>query len=83
MIGLVQAYSQPGPQAMARIDMGVFIDALARYSGFYEPGFIKSEEQLQREAQQAIALQAQAAGAQKAIDVAGNVAEAAMAPQQT
>jgi hypothetical protein len=83
MLGLVQAYSQLGPQAMARIDMGIFIDALARYSGFYEPGFIKSEEQLQREAQQAIALQAQAAGAEKLIDVAGNVAEATLSPQNT
>lgn len=64
-----------GPQALARINEKVLIDTIARYESVDEPGLLKSDEQMAQEQQAALAQQAAAVAAQKAIDVAGNVAQ--------
>lgn len=81
VLNLTQVIGQLGPEAMARINMGVLIDVLRRYGNIHEPGLIKSDEQLAQEQQAAAeaAVMQQAAG--KAIDVAGNVAQQEMTPQ--
>ena len=70
---LMQMMAQMGPEVMARIDNGVLLDMLMRQSGVYEPGLIKSEEQVQEEMQQMQQQQIEQAAAQKAIDVQGDV----------
>ena len=64
-----------GDEAIARLNVDVFLDVFARMQGGYEPNLIKSTAQVKIERQQAIALAAQHAATQKAIDVAGNVVE--------
>lgn len=68
-------------QALRKIDFGVLVDAAARLSGLDVPGLIRSNEELAREDQRLIAQQTQLAAAQKAVDVAGNVAEANLLPE--
>ncbi len=76
---LAQIASQLGPQAMAKIDGGVLIDVIARHKAFYEPGLIKSNQQLAEEQQaaqqQALAQQVQS----KTVDVLGNAAQTELA----
>lgn len=64
-----------GDEALAKLDVGVLMDVAARYQSIYEPGLIKTNEQLAAEQQQALAIQAQSAAQQEAIGVAGSVAE--------
>jgi hypothetical protein len=76
MMGAFQMLGQFGPEFMQRINMDTLIDLIMRYSGVYEPGLIKTPEQLQ--AEQA-AMQEQAVQQQvndKGVDVLGNMAEA-------
>ena len=70
---LLQMMQALGPEAFARVDQGVLTDLLMRQAGIYEPGLIKSEEQMQQEMQAMQQQQVQQAVAQKAIDVGGNV----------
>jgi hypothetical protein len=77
---VTQVISTLGEQAAARINVDVFIDALLRYAGIYEPGIIKHPEQMQTELQQQISTQLQQAAGEKAIDTAGNIAEQQAAP---
>lgn len=78
---LVQAAAALGPEAMQKINSGVLVDLLARYNSIYEPGLIKSTEQMQAELQQAQQQQAMQQAQAKAIDAAGNVAEQQMTQQ--
>lgn len=78
LLTFAQALAAIPPQAMPFINVGVFAQVLARYNNLYEPGLVKSEQERQAEMQQAIAAQTQLAAGQKAVDVAGNVAEASM-----
>lgn len=78
LLTFAQALAAIPPQAMQFINVGVFAQVLARYNNLYEPGLVKTEEERQAEMQQAIAAQTQLAAGQKAVDVAGNVAEASM-----
>lgn len=72
------------PEMMARVNMDVLVDILFRYAGVYEPGLLKSAEQLAEEKRQMMQEAIAAAAAQKGVDVAGNVAENAMTqPQPT
>lgn len=64
-----------GPEAMSRVDLAAAIDILARYTLPTQLSIIKSDERIAAEQQQALAAQAQAQAAEKAIDVAGNVAQ--------
>lgn len=70
-----------GPEAASWINQAVLINVMARYRNIYEPGLTKTPEEKARETQAAIAAQTQLAAGQKAVDVAGNVAEAALTPQ--
>lgn len=69
------------PEMMARVNMDVLVDILFRYAGVYEPGLLKSAEQLAAEKKQMMQEAIAAAAAQKGVDVAGNVAENAMTQQ--
>jgi len=81
LLEAVQLIGQLGPEAQRRIDVGVLTDVILRYSGVYEPGVVKSPDQLAQELQQQMAAQAQAQAAEKAIDVGGNIIEDAAANQ--
>lgn len=71
------------PEAIAKIDWHVFTDLMFRYQGVYEPGLVKTREQVEAEMQQAMEAQMAQQAAGKAVDVIGNAAEAQMAPQPT
>lgn len=64
-----------GDAGVAKLNIDVILDAIARYRRINEPGAIKSNEQVARERQEAIAAAAQMAANEKGIDVAGNVLE--------
>lgn len=63
LLQLLQTVSQMGPDMLGRVDRGVLLDVLVRHSGIYEPGLIKSDEQVAQEqqAQQQAAMQSQVA----------------------
>lgn len=74
---------QAMPEGTARrINFDVLIEAYFRYRGFDEPGLLKSEEQVRREMAEAMRAQAAMQATEKAIDTAGNVAEAKLTEQQ-
>ena len=84
LLGLMQTIAQLGPETMSRIDKGVLLDLLVRQSGIYEPGLVKSEEQVQQEMQeQQQAMMASQMGEQ-AVKSAGTIREqrAPMAPEE-
>lgn len=70
-----------GPQAMARINEGVMLSVLARYRRISEPGLIKTDEQLAREQQAAIAAQTQLAAGEAGAKAAGAIATAQLSPR--
>ena len=63
------------PDAAARMDWGVFMDAWARYSTLYEPGLIKSDDQMRRESLERQRTEAGMMLAQQAIQTGGKVVE--------
>lgn len=67
LLQLLQTVASMGPDMLGRVDRGVLLDVLVRHSGIYEPGLIKSEEQMQQE---------QAAAQQQAME--GMAAQQAM-----
>lgn len=78
ILSVTDAMMKLGERAMARVNMDVLINTISRYSGIDEPGLIKTPEQVEAETRAALAAQAQAQIAGKAIDVVGNVAEKTM-----
>ena len=79
LVMLMQTLSQFGPETMSRFDQGTLLDLLMRQSGIYEPGLIKTDEQLAQEQQQAQeAALAQQAG-QQAIQSGGKIMEQTVA----
>jgi hypothetical protein len=78
MMSAFQILGQFGPEFMQRVNMDTLIELIMRYSGVYEPGLIKSPEEMQaeQEAAQKQAMMQQAR--QKGIDALGNVAEKSM-----
>jgi len=81
LMSVAQMVQGLGPDVVARLDMNVLVDAVLRYRGVYEPGLLKSREQVEAEMRKAMEQQAQMQATEKGIDVAGNVAQAAMTPQ--
>jgi hypothetical protein len=77
VVNFAQTVAALGPQAMARIDEGVLIRMLERANNFYEPGLVKTNEQVAAEQQQAIRAQAQIAANEQIAKTAGNVVETA------
>ena len=81
ILGLLQTIAQLGPETMNRIDKGTLLDMLVRQSGIYEPGLIKTDEQIQAEEQQAKQEAMQAMAAQQAVQSTGRIAEQEAAAQ--
>jgi hypothetical protein len=81
MLSFAETVTQLGPEAAAKLDMGVLVDVLARLQGAHERGLVLTNEEAAAKEQQQIATATQMAAAQKGVDVAGNVAEAHMTPQ--
>lgn len=79
VMSLAQVIAALGPQAMARINEGVLIRLLERAHNFYEPGLIKSDEQVAKERQDAIRAQTQLAVGEQAAKTGGALIENAAA----
>lgn len=75
LLEFAQVASLLGPEASARIDTGVLLDVYSRYKSLYEPGLVKSDEQLARERQDAINAQAQTEANTQMIETAGRLIE--------
>lgn len=75
VMDLVNAVAALGPEALAKVDIGVLVDVLARNATFHIPGLIKSNEQVAAERKAAMQAQAQMMLTEKAIDTVGNIAE--------
>jgi len=69
-----------GDESLARIDKAVVLNVMARYRNIWEPGIIKSDEQIAREQQAAMKAQAQMQAAEQAIGTAGKLIENAASP---
>ena len=84
LLGLMQTIAQLGPETMSRIDKGVLLDLLVRQSGIYEPGLVKSEEQVQQEMQEQQQTMMAAQMGEQAVKSAGTMMEqrATMAPEE-
>ena len=63
LVELMQLIAQLGPEVGNRIDKGVLLDVLVRQTGIYEPGLVKTDEQVEQEmrAAQQQAMEQQAA----------------------
>ena len=78
LLQVLQIMGNMGPEAMSRVNQDVLIDLLLRQAGVFEPGLMKSPEQVAAERQQQMEMMmAQQAGA-KAVDVIGNTEQARM-----
>mgnify|MGYP001168968029 CR=1 FL=1 len=75
LLSLLQMLSQLGPDTMSRVNQGILLDLLMRQSGLYEPGLVKSEEELKREIQEQQKQQQQAMAASQMVSSAGTIAE--------
>ena len=73
---------QQVPAAAQRIDPTVWSDVMARSMGIDEPGLVKSEEQMQAEQAAIVQQQTAIAAGQQAAEVGGDVARAALLPQE-
>jgi hypothetical protein len=83
LLQLVATVAQFGQEMTKRIDLGVLFDTLLRQSGIFEPGLIKTNDQVAAEAsaamQQAVEMEAQ----KKLIQVGGDVMTNELSPQET
>lgn len=75
LMQLLQTVAQLGPEAMSKMNMNVLIDLMMRQSGIYEPGLVKSDEQIAAEAQAMQEQQMQQMAQQQMVQSAGKVAE--------
>jgi len=81
LLQLLGTMAQFGPDAASRINVGVLFDTLLRQSGIYEPGLVKTDEQLAAEAQASVQAQLEAEAQKKLINVSGNVMQNELSPQ--
>ncbi len=78
LLQVLQIMSGMGPEAMGKVNQDVLIDLLMRQAGVFEPGLLKSPEQIAAEKEQQMQMMmAQQVGA-KAVDVVGNAEQARM-----
>jgi hypothetical protein len=75
LMAALQSFAAMGEQAMSKIDMGVVVDLVLRYTGIYEAGLRKSDEQLQAEMEQQMAAALQQRAGEQTIESAGAVVE--------
>jgi hypothetical protein len=75
LLTALQLLQQLGPEAMARVNIGVAVDILLRQVGIHEPGLIKTDEEVRREQQQLLQQQVAAQAAGQAVASSGKIAE--------
>jgi len=79
LLMLMQSLAQLGTDTMSRFDQGTLLDLMMRQSGIYEPGLVKSEEQIQQEQQQAVQAAQQQQMQSQMVQSGGKIAEQAAA----
>lgn len=82
LLQLVATMSQFGPAMAQRIDLGVLFDTLLRQSGIFEPGLIKTQEQVAAEASAAMQQQIELEAQKRLIQVGGDVMTQELSPQE-
>jgi len=80
ILQLIATMAQFGPEASRRINVGVLFDTLLRQSGIFEPGLIKTDEQLAAEAESQMRQQMEMEAQKKLINVGGNVMQQELSP---
>lgn len=80
-VELATMMAQFPEQAHNRIDWSIFAEKLFQLRAFYEPGIVKSDEQIQREAQAALRQAMAAKAGEQAIESTGAIAEQQAQPQ--
>ena len=75
LLMLMQSLAQLGGDTLTRLDQGTLLDLMMRQSGIYEPGLVKSDEQLQQEQQQAMQAQQQEQMQSQMVQSGGKIAE--------
>ena len=73
--------AQFGPEGIGRVNIGVLFDTLLRQSGIYEPGLIKTNEQMSAEASAQMNQQMEQRAQEQLIATGGNAMEARMSQQ--
>ena len=81
LMQLLQQISQMGPDMLGRIDRGMLLDILVRHSGVYEPGLVKSDEQVAEEQAAAQQQQQQAMMAEQMTSAGGQLMQQAAMSQ--
>jgi hypothetical protein len=81
LLQLMQVLAQLGPDSMSRLDMSVLLDLLMRQSGIYEPGLVKSQEDIDAERDAAMQQQQQMSMQDKMMDAAGPAIQQGIAGQ--
>jgi hypothetical protein len=79
LLVLMQSLAQLGGDTISRFDQGTLLDLMMRQSGIYEPGLVKSEEQIQQEQQQAAQAAQQQQMQSQMVQSGGKIAEQAAA----
>lgn len=79
VMALVSQIAALGPEALARVNIDVLIDMIARTMLDHEPGLIKTREEMRQEIEQQMRDQTRMAANQQAIQSAGAIAENAAA----
>lgn len=74
LVQFTQAVSSLGPEALRRINIGALVDAFQKRLNMYEPGLVKDEEDVRREANEALQQQAALEAAKQASSAAGDIA---------
>jgi len=81
LMQLMQVLAQLGPDTMSRLDMSVLLDLMMRQSGIYEPGLVKSQEDIDAEREAAMEQQQQMSMQDKVMDAAGPAIQQGIAGQ--
>lgn len=81
LLQLMQVLAQLGPDSMSRLDMSVLLDLLMRQSGIYEPGLVKTQEDIDAERDAAMQQQQQMSMQDKMMDAAGPAIQQGIAGQ--
>jgi hypothetical protein len=71
LMTLMQTISQLGPESLGRINYGVLMELMMRQSGIYEPGLVKTDEEVKQEREEAMQKQQDAAMQQQVMSAAG------------
>lgn len=75
VLNFITALAQLGDEGLRRVNFDVLIRTLQRNAGVFEPGLIKSLEQMKEEQQMAMEAQAQSQAIEQTIQSTGKIAE--------